>query len=914
MGSLNINERSEAIELIKESQALFEKNDFVFKEASGEQSLGRNGNVDRRAATLFPDVLYYTDSYQNQVALGWELKMPDTDINDIELFNNAVDKANRLKTNAFVLWNFRQVRVFFRERNNDWKESKSWNDLIDITKRDDVIINRDRWKELLKDVIVHLNMLFRDNIVTSVPILQSAENISQNISEIFSRELSDYYNSIGDRKLIIEIRKWYDTELMEFSSVNPNQVSDSEKTRMFAKNILLNWINRITFANLIKSNHNSVFEALRVILKEDGTFEEIKEAFNHATKVSDFFTILNCQDIDIYLSETAKDIIRQYTSFLYRKNFDYLDQEEFQNTLESIVEISKRELMGLYTTPKNLAKLLVASTIENINSEILDPCVGSGTIASSAMHLISELADVKKAHDKVWASDKFRLPLQVANISLSSKDSLNLPNQVFQKDLLSIRVGEKIAITDPRDGKSIIKEIPEFDYIVSNLPFIRNEKLKADSAEEQRIKEVNDYLEKNNIEPLSLKNDWYQFGIVGIERLLKENGKAAVIVSNSWLKTKRKTNYINLLFKLFEVQKVIISANGRWFNNAEVVSVILILKKKSNLKTQNVKFIKLKSNISSLNNEDIRGISDSLLIDDIVDNEYLQVIEYSKEDIQNFIKSGLSLNILFHKITWFNHVLDVTLPMDYIFTGERGTKSTNDKFFYDISPSENIEKEYILPLLKTPSTIQGFFATADSNVFVVDKDRNHLDVGAQKYISKYSSMPKTTSQTQLVKWYQFPKKVTGDFITSINPDQRLFWSSVPSDLLINQRLTVFKLKNKNTNKKLVHALLNTYFAQFMIEATGFGRGLGVLDTTKDGILDSLILNPFILSSDESDEIIKAWEKLAIKEVPNVLEQLYDEEWKDYNRLVLQKYGKEQFLDQIIYSLEHSVKMRASVRK
>ena len=55
-------------------------------------------------------------------------------------------------------------------------------------------------------------------------------------------------------------------------------------------------------------------------------------------------------------------------------------------------------------------------------------------------------------------------------------------------------------------------------------------------------------------------------------------------------------------------------------------------------------------------------------------------------------------------------------------------------------------------------------------------------------------------------------------------------------------------------------------------------------------------------------------KLAIKEVPNVLEQLYDEEWKNYNRLVLQKYGKEQFLDQIIYSLEHSVKMRASVRK
>ncbi|WP_164503742.1 hypothetical protein [Erysipelothrix piscisicarius] len=82
MPQLKANERSEAIDLIKESQRIFAKNDFVFKEASGEQSLSRSGTFDQRANTLFPDVLYYVDKRQNKVALGWELKMPDTVIND----------------------------------------------------------------------------------------------------------------------------------------------------------------------------------------------------------------------------------------------------------------------------------------------------------------------------------------------------------------------------------------------------------------------------------------------------------------------------------------------------------------------------------------------------------------------------------------------------------------------------------------------------------------------------------------------------------------------------------------------------------------------------------------------------------------------------------------------------------------
>lgn len=386
MVELKSNERSEAIELIKESQRLFEKNDFVFKEASGEQSLGKNGNNDKRASTLFPDVLYYVDEFQTQVALGWELKMPDTDIDDYELYSNAVDKADRLKTNAFVLWNFKEVLVYYRDE-NEWKLSKRWTDLIDNQSREDVIQNRTSWKKILLEVVIHLNSLFRETIVHSVPVLSSTENLAIDISEKFSVELADFYQKEGNRKFLIEIKRWYDNELMEFSSNDPKNISDGTKYQLFAKNVLLSWINRITFANLLRSTHNSMFKALDTLLTKSD-FKEVQSAFNEATAISDFYTIIHCDDNEIKLSSAAISIIQEYASFLNGKNFKNLEHDEFRNTLEKIIHVSKRELMGLFTTPEKLAKIIVYSTIENLNSDIIDPCVGSGTIASEVLEVI----------------------------------------------------------------------------------------------------------------------------------------------------------------------------------------------------------------------------------------------------------------------------------------------------------------------------------------------------------------------------------------------------------------------------------------------------------------------------------------------------------------------------------------------
>ncbi|AZK43524.1 hypothetical protein EEI45_00710 [Erysipelothrix piscisicarius] len=723
------------------------------------------------------------------------------------------------------MWNFKQVIVYYREQDGKWVESKAWNDLFDNRTREEVIQHREKWQKLLLNVIVHLNSLFIEQVITTVPVLASAESIAEDIAEKFSDELADFYLGLGDRTLEVFIKRWFETELLEFSSKKGTNVSLKEKTKIYSKNILINWINRITFSNFIKDRHNVVNDALNYLLDESRSFDEIAKQFNLATKTSDFYTILHCDNQDVILSDNAQLVIREYASFLEKKQFNNIDQKEFQTTLESIVEVSKRELMGLYTTPKKLASLLVKSSVSNLNSYFIDPCVGSGTIVNVAMSLYENAKGIKKAHNQVWAADKYKMPLQVANISMSSKESLNLPNVIFQKDLLSLSSLKSVKIVNPDDGETVNVNVPAFDFVVSNLPFIRSERI--DEAEKDRMKEINEYLKLKNIPILNLKNDWYEFGIIAIERILKDSGVAAVITSNSWLKTKKKKNYIQTLFKLFEVKKIIISGQGRWFQNADVVTTIIILSK-SESNNNNVQFIKINKELNSLSSKEIENISDSILIGTIDDN--LSAENYTQSEINSFIQNGLSLNVLFNDMSWFKKILPKTVPMKNIFEGKRGVKSTNDGFFYDPDSSYNIEPQYTRELLKTPTSVNGFYARADAKVFFVRKTKeelNKISSGAYNYINRFENQPKTQSQMQLNVWYQYPEPVYGDFVTSLNPDQRLFWSMLSDNIIVNQRLTVFKvIDDDNVDKQLLHALLNSYFGQFMISHRVWKRSRG----------------------------------------------------------------------------------------
>ena len=53
-----------------------------------------------------------------------------------------------------------------------------------------------------------------------------------------------------------------------------------------------------------------------------------------------------------------------------------------------------------------------------------------------------------------------------------------------------------------------------------------------------------------------------------------------IITSNSWLATEWGKAFRDTLQKLYHIEKVIVSGCGRWFPKTDVVTTILILKKR----------------------------------------------------------------------------------------------------------------------------------------------------------------------------------------------------------------------------------------------------------------------------------------------------------------------------------------------
>ena len=150
MSIIKINERSWGIDLISSINEYIAEKDLVIKRAGGENSLKSTKN------TMFPDVLLFGDDHSAKILIGWELKMPDTDINDEEFINNASTKAKLLKLNSFLLWNVNYAKLYVIE-NNSLKIEKEWQLSQILNSREEVQNNKSFWVELLKTIILDVN-------------------------------------------------------------------------------------------------------------------------------------------------------------------------------------------------------------------------------------------------------------------------------------------------------------------------------------------------------------------------------------------------------------------------------------------------------------------------------------------------------------------------------------------------------------------------------------------------------------------------------------------------------------------------------------------------------------------------------------------------------------------------------------
>lgn len=932
------NERSHAIDLISliNTISMRYRYNLQIKKAGGERTISTKTPVlgdkvcedetpyyVQKKKVMFPDVVLYGDLQKTEILQGWELKLPDTLITDETFIKDAQRKALALGLNSFFIWNFTSGVLYVKNSNGQFEIIKQWNDTNHIKNRIDVETYRDDWEKEIEKIIIDINGFFLEGKLKGSLLSKVISDTIISALILKNKKLvANELKICSTRNTVINayIEQWWKEVENEYIK------DENDKYNAYAKIIILNWTTRIIFAHLIKKYHNyaRMVEKLSISMSLD----DANDIFKKITAECDFYSIFSEIPYNTNIPVSTWIELIELNTFLEENDVDEIEQSTLQQILEITVATSKREFSGQYTTPSVLAEILAKVTITNLSGNIIDPCCGTGSISKESLIYKKEYLGMEQAVSTTWASDKYSYPLQVANISLTSPESINIPNRIFQQNALNLHQLNDVKIVNPSDGCLMTINVPKFDAVLSNLPFISFEIIRDDDKDIINTI-ISDVIEKTGCN-LSKKSDIYCFLIFTLYKTMSERGRAGFISSNSWLGTMWGKDFYKALNFYYHVEQIHISGKGKWFNNAQVVTTMFILNKKTNISApngnDNTSFYIWKKSLAEIkeNKEILDCIVNSSLLRKNLDFKNLNISDYRYNEIINILDLNISLNALFHKVSWLNEISSCLVPINKIFDVIRGERRGWDRMFYP-EEGHGIDAIYIKRVLKNARSVKKLIAEADNDAFCCDKsieelkEKNHL--GTLNWIAKFKSGVNNIGKPLIqslarndMYWYEMKTNSTAEIFTMMNPDKRLFFARFDEPTFINQRLIGLRKTDEYADIELNHALLNSILGMFYIEAVGFGRGLGALDINKDSVSKAFMLDPHKVNDSDRILILEKFETLLAREVKTTKEELESEDRKIFDRIVLRAFNIEAYYENIKTSLISMQDARLSVKE
>lgn len=919
MAKITYNERSWAIDVISEINLFLANKSWHFKSAGGENT------INNERSSLFPDVLIFKDQVKEVILQGWELKMPDTLINDAELINNAIKKAKILQRDSFILWNVKSA-VLYTRQGDTYSILKTWND-IDINSRTEVKPKENLWKKLLHSILEDLNGYFETGAISDVVSTEilAVDAIIDVILENISSTTDKLKHSIRRNvRLEAEINNWWLSSASEYG-FNPTAEKDKpNKFPTLSKVILTDWVFKIIFANVLKRHFNEA--KIIETINNETSITQAKEIITSISEHCNFWNIFSDNIAIEHISDSAWKQIIQLNQFLATLNIEGIEIEILHNLLQSSIVSAKRKVAGQFATPKKLANLLVRLTIENKENVVIDPCCGTGTIINQAYSLKEEYQlNQDEIINSIWASDKHSFPIQLSTLTLAKPNNIGKVLNIFRADVIDLETEQNIAFKDPNNGNEIVKQLPNIDYVVSNLPFIKSKEIEVLNP---NITQINNFISEKADTAITLsgKSDIFAYIPFYLHKLISENGKIGLILSNAWLGTDYGEIFLELIQKFYDIETVVISGKGKWFDNADVVTTFLIARKRNPdtaiNPTRTISFCTLKEDIDAIT--DIKELSENIVLG--TTNDLVSIQNYSIDEITQFETVGVPWCGYFANLNWLSEVSEKLINCNEVFNFTRGERRGWNALFYPAS-GHNIETEYIKPVLKNLRGTTGLYCTTNAEAFCCSKSIEELEqlnhTGALQWIRSFENQNNETGVplTQSLRranmfWYEMKTDNMADFVANVNYDRSLFIATFNSRSFIDQRMIGLSLKAEyqNENKVLLLALLNSVLSMFFIESFGFGRGLGALDLRATKFeRDFKLLNSQLLSDENKQAIINAFQPIAQRNRLPLEQELEQADRIIFENVLLDAFGISNHYEAIKASLLQLYKIRFAVK-
>lgn len=963
---MKLNERAWAGQIISWIKQSINDGTTLFQEATNDEGL-----KVASGRTKFPDVLLFIDKISGVVFNGWELKFPDTEADNTEMLENALEKAERLQSDSFVTWNGTEA-IIWKINNDNYSLSgleklKIYPKENEITKRNDLADRNNynkhevKLKNRLNEILHDLGQLYK------IGKLKKAINISSNIVEAvtqtalhFIPQLKNEINELkgDDNTFRKEFNKWtiIESSTLKILSSSSRRVEKIEPEEVLAKFNYYKLIGKILFYLTLSENLSGKVSKLELNNNKQ-VQKQLNDFFNQAKKI-DYQAVFESDFTDkIPFNETIDELLFKLVGVFNQFDFKILPTEVIGYILENLVPQEEKQKFGQYFTSETLANLVTFSAIKSRNDIVIDPTSGTGTFLNSFYKTLEFFGNKNHQQilNQIWGNDISHFPATLSVINLYKQkvnDTANFP-RIIRKDFFTLNPTQTISIPDNKDINKINQiPIPKFDAIISNFPFIQQEEIPNEilnkQFESEFLKTQTAFLNGSKFD-INGKSDYYIYCFYNSLKFLKDNGILSAITSNAWLGKNYGLQFKHFLLDNFHIKYVVKSNAEHWFKDSKVSTIFITLAKGVN--REPTKFITVNKKLETLfKDKSLQPFEDFYTeVDNCTNaqnanwngnNQFKNV--YHKTDgamTVSIVEQSHLVNSLATQENWGTYFVSqnplsvfenkLINPFPNIYKTGRGTRTGWDSMYIiPVSNKKIVEEEFLTPYLKSPTQLDLLKINSfkiSHYLFTCDKSETELKNNYPKaydWIKKFENQNNKNNTLTIREkgimdnhkpfWYSLPPSLA-NIVVAINPFKRLFFSFTETQFATNQRLTAIRTKNEYL--EIAAALLNSILSLLIVELNGVSRNQGALDLNADFFKTKMkIFDPNILSEKQKENIISKFKTLSKRQI-----QDYENEYKQKDRIefdeeILKAYGfKTDILPHLYTLLTETIRNRVEMK-
>lgn len=556
---------------------------------------------------------------------------------------------------------------------------------------------------------------------------------------------------------------------------------------------------------------------------------------------------------------------------------------------------SKQRAWGQFSTPIDVADLLLGFCLRRPDDHLLDPGCGDGALLRRA------------ALWRAWlAADRPEKESVLYGIELDPEAALaaaTVPGTIIER--------ANFFTLDPTD-------FPSFDAIVGNPPYTRAEWIEhiefdpgqltlfpAGEADVDSAAPVT-MLPKELGDALSGRAGLYAYFFLHGLEFLREGGRLGFVVPNGWLDVAYGEALKGFLLDHFRIVAVIESAVERWFSSARVNTCLIILERSDDpqsRKANRVRFARLRQPLHELLGHD-------------TDSRRMAAVEQLVTRLMpaaDRATSGASVRVrgqgaLTASERWgallrapefyFHRHARPMAPLAEWATVQRGyTTGANDFFYPDRRQVEKwgIEPEYCRPLLKSLRGARRLSLSAEDcrhEVLIIPPEADLAGTAVAEYINWAASRGIAQRPTCVGRrpWYALPAQPAATLVLAKGVWQRHFAPTIEDGMVVDQQLYRVHLADGVPPNEAA-ALLNSAWFALACELGGrVNLGEGVLWLATYELEKIMLPDPRALDAAARRGLSSRFEALAALPVIDTAEALNRPEQRALDDFVFDLVG------------------------